>query len=54
MKTVIKYRDSHGNTIMSVREEKIKTFNDVTADIINSLAIVGVVVLIVFSALLLI
>ena len=50
MKTNIRCRDDQGNLIMSMREEKIKTFPDVIKDIEYALIIVGTVFIVVISA----
>lgn len=46
METARKFRDSNGNVIMSVRDEKIKTLGDIAKDIGIAIIIVGVVVLV--------
>jgi hypothetical protein len=50
MQTAIRCRDDQGNIIMSMREEKIKTFPDVVADIEKAIIIVSVVFIVVVVA----
>lgn len=50
MQTAIRYRDDQGNIIISMREEKIKTFSDVVADIEKAIIIAGIVFIVVITA----
>lgn len=50
MQTAIRCRDDRGNIIISMREEKIKTFPDVVADIEKAIIIVGIVFIVVITA----